>query len=92
MLRRNIDTRNGLVNSAIGTVLSIKTHHIKHLAILEQFHGVEKYLFTPQTVSWHLLSTCQGLLLDCAMMDLSNEVFCAGMAYMALKKKSKIST
>ena len=29
---------------------------------------------------------CQGLLLDCAIMDLSNQMFCAGMAYMALSQ------
>ena len=29
---------------------------------------------------------CQGLSLDCAVMDLSNEVFCLGMAYMALSR------
>ena len=29
---------------------------------------------------------CQGLSLDCVMMDLSNKVFCAGMVYMALSR------
>ena len=29
---------------------------------------------------------CQGLSLDCAVMDLSKQVFCAGMAYVALSR------
>ena len=29
---------------------------------------------------------CQGLSLDCVMMDLSNKVFCAGMVYVALSR------
>ena len=33
---------------------------------------------------------CQGLSLDCAMMDLSNKVFCAGMAYVALSRVKKL--
>ena len=28
LLRRNIDTRSGLVNGAVGTVMAIKAHHI----------------------------------------------------------------
>ena len=34
MLRRNIDTRTGLVNGAVGTVIAIKAHHI-----IVQFDG-----------------------------------------------------
>ena len=33
---------------------------------------------------------CQGLSLDCAVKDLSNKVFCAGMAYMALSRVKKL--
>ena len=29
---------------------------------------------------------CQGLSLDCAIVDLSDEVFSAGMAYVALSR------
>ena len=29
---------------------------------------------------------CQGLSLDCVIMDLSNEVFCPGMTYVALSR------
>ena len=29
---------------------------------------------------------CQGLSLDCGLMDLSDKVFCAGMAYVALSR------
>ena len=29
---------------------------------------------------------CQGLSLDCAIVDLSNNVFCAGMAYVAISR------
>ena len=33
---------------------------------------------------------CQGLSLDCALMDLSEQVFCAGMAYMALSRVKQL--
>ena len=29
---------------------------------------------------------CQGLSLDCAIVDLSNRIFCSGMAYVALSR------
>jgi len=37
MLRRNIDTQTGLVNGAIGTVLSITVNHV-----MVQFHYISE--------------------------------------------------
>ena len=33
---------------------------------------------------------CQDLTLHCAIMDLSDEVFCAGMAYVALSRVKQL--
>ena len=33
---------------------------------------------------------CQGLSLDCAMMELSDDVFCPGMAYVALSRVKRL--
>ena len=98
MLRRNIDTATGLVNGAIGTVLEIKTHHIavqfdgrdephKLERVKSRFmnklyvHRKQFPLILAFAVTVH---KCQGLSLDCAIMDLSDQVFCPSMAYVAL--------
>ena len=102
MLRRNIDTRSGLVNGAVGTVMAIKAHHIsvqfdgmqypydvervksKFMIMKKMYvHRKQFPLILAFAVTVH---KCQGLSLDCAVMDLSNEVFCSGMAYVALSR------
>ena len=89
MLRRNIDTRSGLVNGAVGA------HHIsvqfdgmqypydvervksKFMIMKKMYvHRKQFPLILALAVTVH---KCQGLSLDCAVMDLSNEVFCSGM-------------
>ena len=106
MLRRNIDTSSGLVNGAVGTVIEIKAHHITvQFDGRQQPHRVERvksrfmlfkkvYICRKQfplilafAVTVH---KCQGLSLDCAIMDLSDKVFCAGMAYVALSRVKQL--
>ena len=106
MLRRNVDTSKGLVNGALGTIISIKAHHISvHFDNMSDVYDVEKvksrfmvmkniYIFRKQfplilafAVTIH---KCQGLSLDCAMMDLSDQVFSPGMAYVALSRVKRL--
>ena len=101
MLRRNIDTNCGLVNGALGTVLSVKhdkvTVEFDHVSVP---YGVKRvmtnlYVYREQfplilafAVTIH---KCQGLSLDCAIVDLSEKVFSAGMAYVALSRVRTLS-
>ena len=102
MLRRNIDTKAGLVNGAIGTVLAITARHVTvqfdHIStpynvemvksrfmVMKHFYVYRKQfpLILAYAVTIH---KCQGLSLDCAIVDLSDEVFSEGMAYVALSR------
>ena len=102
MLRRNIDTRSGLVNGTLGTVTAIRTHHVTvqfdgrrqpyqvervkgRFLVLKNIYVQRKQfpLILAFAVTVH---KCQGLSLDCAIMDLSKQVFCAGMVYVALSR------
>ena len=102
MLRRNIDTKTGLVNGALGTVLSISkdlvTVQFDHVSkpydvdrvqtkfmVMKNFYVYREQfpLILAYAVTIH---KCQGLSLDCAIVDLSDKVFSAGMAYVALSR------
>ena len=107
MLRRNIDTKAGLVNGAIGTVLtisarciSVKFDHSNDPCDIERVKSAfmvmkNYYIYRTQfplilayAVTIH---KCQGLSLDCAIVDLSSKVFADGMAYVALSRVKSLA-
>ena len=106
MLRRNIDTSAGLVNGAIGTIRAIAKRHVSvqfdHMTelynvemvkckfmIMKNFVYKKQYpLILAYAVTIH---KCQGLSLDCAIVDLSDRVFSAGMPYVALSRVRSLS-
>jgi len=104
MLRCNIDTETGLVNGAIGTVLSISVNcvtvqfdHISEPYNVEMVRSrfmVTKNVYVykkhfPLILAYAV--TIQGLSLDRAIIDLSDQVFCARMAYVALSRARSLS-
>ena len=92
MLRRNIDVKAGLVNSAIGTLLAVLPSRVTDIKkvkgkfmVLKNYyvHRTQFPLILAYAVTIH---KCQGLSLDCAIVDLSDKVFDECMAYVALSR------
>ena len=91
MLCHNIDTKAGLVNGALGTVLSIVLHHVTiqfdHMSKPHDVEMVKKFLYVyrkqfPLILTYAVtIHKCQGLSLDSAIVDLSDAVFSPGSAY-----------
>ena len=90
------------MNGAIRTVSSISSQklmitfdHIHNPCTIEMVRSkflLAKSFFVyhkqfPVTVAYAVtIHKCQGLSLDCAIVDLSSNVFCAGMAYVAISR------
>ena len=89
-LRRNIDTNAGLLNGAIGTVVSVRPNHIMvQFDHINKPYSVEKvksrfiimknfYIYRkqfPLILGYGVtIHKCHVLSLDCALVDLSDKV------------------
>ena len=107
MLRRNLDTKSGLVNGAMGTVMCITLQHVTvqfdHISqpyniemVKSKFMVMKNYYVYrkqfPLILAYAItIHKCQGLSLDCAIIDLSENVFSDGMAYVALSRVRSLS-
>ena len=107
MLRRNIDTKNCLVNGSIGSITAITPHcvtvkfdhipnpytvqRIKSKFILMKTFYVYQKQF-PLILAYAVtIHKCQGLSLDSAIIDLSSKVFSPGMEFMGLSRVRSLS-
>ena len=63
-------------------VEKVKSKFKKYIVFRKQFPLIVAFAVT--------IHKCQGLLLECAMMDLSDQVFIPGMAYVALSRVKEI--
>ena len=102
MLRRNIDTKHGLVNGSIGTItaitlqcITVKFDHIAEPYPVERVKSKfmlmrSFYIYQkqfPLILAYAVtIHKCQGLSLNSAIIDLSSKVFSPGMAYVALSR------
>ena len=107
MLCRNIDTKAGLVNGAIGTVMKITKSHIRvqfdHMnapcdveMVTSKFIVMKNFYICRKQFPLILASAItihksQGLSLDSSVVDLSEKVFGTGMAYIALSRVRNLS-
>uniref|UniRef100_A0A1X7SMV1 ATP-dependent DNA helicase n=1 Tax=Amphimedon queenslandica TaxID=400682 RepID=A0A1X7SMV1_AMPQE len=107
MLRCNVNVEKGLVNGALGTVqaisetrITVKFDRITDPCEIEKVKRkfmVMKNVFVyrsqfPLILAFAVtIHKCQGLSLDNAIIDLSENVFSAGMAYVALSRVRTLS-
>ena len=107
MLRCNVNVEEGLVNGALGTVqaiaatrITVKFDRIANPCEIEKVKRkfmVMKNVFVyrsqfPLILAFAVtIHKCQGLSLDNAIIDLSHNVFSAGMAYVALSRVRTLS-
>ena len=107
MLRRNLNTKSGLVNGAMDTIMCITLQHVTvqfdHITqpyniemVKSKFMVMKNYYVYrkqfPLILAYAItIHKCQGLSLHCAIIDLFENVFSDGMAYVALSRVRSLS-
>ena len=96
---------NGAIGTVVGispTRIAVKFDHLTDSRDIEQVLGKFKFIVMknyyvyrtqfPLILAYAVtIRKCQGLSLDCAIIDLSDKVFADGMAYVALSRLKSLA-